>query len=394
MTPQRKRKLKKLAGLMKQQNQSSLPVTEPLLALLDWAITPQETDFLLTMGTAPMTYEQALRSAPAAVEKFDTFFDTLLRKGMVWPVDFDSEANGYELAPMLVGWFELQLCGGEETAEKREFARRLEHGFQSWKKFNVFPLRLLQNRFFLRRDTASQRIAAFTPSAASEKTRTIAVHRTLKPPVDSIYPAGDVRELIERYSGENDIALMHCFCRQWRKMVDDPCRFDYPPESCIAIGSATAHIVRYGFGRFVRKEEALAVIEQTRRAGAVHTLFYEKDDPRRPEIGICNCCPDCCGLLGSHNRGVFPLMFKSTFRAVVADSDSCTGCGECESYCPVQAIELPAGRAVVDGQHCIGCGQCSYRCPENVLRLERDERLVKLPLKKVSASRYNAANRP
>ena len=64
MTPQRKRKLKKLAGLMKQQNQSSLPVTEPLLALLDWAITPQETDFLLTMGTAPMTYEQALRSAP------------------------------------------------------------------------------------------------------------------------------------------------------------------------------------------------------------------------------------------------------------------------------------------------------------------------------------------
>ena len=388
MTPNRKQKLKRLAGLMKAQNQSTLPVTAPLLDLLDWAITPRETDFLLTMGTAPITYAQALQCAPAGVVDFDAFFDALLRKGILWPVDFDSEATSYELAPMLVGWFELQLCGGEETAEKQEFARRLENGFQSWKKFNVFPFRFLQNRFFLRRDSAGQRIATYTPSATSRKSRTVTVQRTLTPSLDRIYPAGDVRDLIVRCSGENDIALMHCFCRQWRKMVDDPCRFHYPPESCLTIGAITAFIVRYGFGRFVSREEALAVIERTRQAGAVHTVFYEKDDMRRPEIGICNCCPDCCGLLGSYNRGVFPLKFKSTFRATTADIDRCTGCGECAVYCPVQAIAISADRPVIQQKQCIGCGQCTYRCPETIFRLEPDERFVKLPMKKITAARY------
>jgi ferredoxin len=393
MTPLRKRKLKTLAGLMKQQNRSSMPLTTHLLQLLDQVITPQETEFLLQMGTQPITYAQALQFCPTGVEKFDAFFDTLLRKGLVWPLEFRTESDRYELAPMLVGWFELQLCSGEETREKQEFARRLEHGFQSWKKNNVFPFRLLQNYYFLKTDAASQRIAAYRSPADSVKTRTIAVQRTLKPPDDSIYPAEDVCALIERHSGENDIALMHCFCRQWRKMVGDPCRFDYPPESCITIGPVTEYIVRYGFGRFVRKEEALAVIEQTRKAGAVHTVFYEKDDMQRPEIGICNCCPDCCGLLGSYNRSVFPLKFRSSFRSAVAAGDRCTGCGLCETVCPVQAIALTADGPIVDGDICLGCGQCDYQCPENVFRLERDERFVRLPLRKNSAARYGAASR-
>ncbi|KPJ75887.1 MAG: hypothetical protein AMJ54_13515 [Deltaproteobacteria bacterium SG8_13] len=390
MTPQRKRKLKTLAGMMKQKNRSTMPVTAPLLALLDLVITPEEVEFLLQVGTEPITYTQAVQLCPPGVEQLGPFLDTLLRKGLIWPVEFNTEWARYELAPMLVGWFELQLCGGAETTEKQEFARRLEQGFQTWKKYNVFPFRLLQNFYFLRTDSASQRIAAISASPASGNTRSISVKRTLKPPEDSIYPAEDVRALIERHSGQNDIALMHCFCRQWRKMADDPCRFDYPPESCIAIGRVAGYIVRYGFGRFVSKQEAIAVIEQTRRAGAVHTVFYEKDDMQRPEIGICNCCPDCCGLLGSYNRSVFPLKFKSSFRAAVADSDRCNSCGMCESYCPVQAIALATGGPTVDGKKCIGCGQCSYRCPEGVFRLEKEERFVKLPLNKVSAARYLA----
>lgn len=390
MTPERRKALKMLARMMKQQNRSSMPVTEPLLSLLDLVITTPETDFLLRMGTAATPYEQARGYCPEEVRDFDSFFETLLRKGLVWPVGFDPQAKSYELAPMLVGWFELQLCGGRETPDKQEFAHRLEHGFQSWKKFNILPLRLLQNFYFLRKDSAGQRVAAFTPSPTARKKRTIAVGRKLEPSVDSIYPSGDVRALIERFSGENDIALMHCFCRQWRKMAADPCRFNYPAESCIVIGRTSAYIVRYGFGRFAAKEEALSVIERTGNAGAVHTVFYEKDDLNKPEIGICNCCPDCCGLLGSYNRGVFPLKLKSSFRATVDGSEKCTECGLCEAYCPVQAIDISVGRPVVDGKRCIGCGQCNCRCPEGIFRLEPDERIVKLPLKKVSAARYAA----
>ena len=388
MNPRRKRKLKALAGMMKQKNRSTMPVTEPLLDLLDLVITPQETEFLLLLGPETVTYSQAMQRCPAGVETFKTFFDTMLHKGLIWPIELHTAASNFELAPMLVGWFELQLCGGEETEEKQEFARRLERGFQSWKKYNVLPLRLLQNYYFLRKDTASHRIAGISASAASGNARTVMVQRALRPPDDNILPAQDVCALIERYGRKNELALMHCFCRQWRKMADDPCRHDYPAQSCIAIGATAGYIVNYGFGRFCDKQEALSVIEQTRKAGAVHTVFYEKDDMQRPEIGICNCCSDCCGLLGSYNKGVFPLKFKSSFRAAVVDGESCTDCGQCETGCPVRAIALSAGRPVVDGKKCIGCGQCSYRCPENVIRLENDERCVKLPLQKRSAARY------
>ena len=329
MTPARKDKLRTLARLMNKQNRSSVPITGPLLGCFDLVIPPDETEFLIHVGTEPFSYEEAWALCPKQDDEFREFINTLLKKGLILPRSYGVEDNVYVLAPILVGWFELQLCGGHETPEKTEFARRLDHAFQSWKKFNIFPLRNLQNYHFLKSGTPNQSITPISSAPKSGQPHRIDVKQKITLPHDRIYPARSVRNLIEGYSGKEDIALMHCFCRQWRKMVDDSCRFHYPPESCLTIGAISAYIVRYGFGRFVTPDEALAVIEQTREAGAVHTVFYEKDDLRRAEIGICNCCPDCCGLLGSYNRGVFPLKLKSTIRSDVSDISRCNGCGEC-----------------------------------------------------------------
>lgn len=47
----------------------------------------------------------------------------------------------------------------------------------------------------------------------------------------------------------------------------------------------------------------------------------------------------------------------------------CTGCGICVSICPVEAIELIKGRAVVSDE-CIVCGQCLAQCPEGAISLD------------------------
>ncbi len=389
MTPARRDKLKTLAGLMKKQNRSSLPVTGPLLDCIDLVVTPDETEFLIRLGTdGPVTYEEALGLIAKSAEEFRRFFDTLLKKGLIWPRHFDPDENRFVLAPIVVGWFELQLCGGRETAREKAFARHLEHLFQSWKRYNFFPLRNLQNYYFLNKVTPNQSIAAVASHTRSGTARKIEVKKTVTLPLDRIYTARSVRNLIEQHSGKGDIALMHCFCRQWRKMVDDPCRFELPAESCITIGPVTHYIVRYGFGRFISKEEALAVINEARKAGAVQTVFYEKDEMRRPEIGICNCCPDCCGLLGSYNRGTIPLLFKSDYVARVTNSEACVGCGQCEAFCPVNAISLGDDRAIFNGIKCIGCGQCADRCPEEIIRMQLDERVVRLPLLRKSEQRF------
>lgn len=43
--------------------------------------------------------------------------------------------------------------------------------------------------------------------------------------------------------------------------------------------------------------------------------------------------------------------------------DNCTGCGKCESLCPVNAIEIRNGRPVWVKEKCAMCLGCLHRCP-------------------------------
>ncbi|HOW52896.1 MAG TPA: 4Fe-4S binding protein [bacterium] len=40
----------------------------------------------------------------------------------------------------------------------------------------------------------------------------------------------------------------------------------------------------------------------------------------------------------------------------------CTGCRECIPVCPVKAISLTMGQAVIDPEKCIDCGLCAKAC--------------------------------
>ncbi|MBN1105705.1 MAG: hypothetical protein JXL84_20015 [Deltaproteobacteria bacterium] len=71
----------------------------------------------------------------------------------------------------------------------------------------------------------------------------------------------------------------------------------------------------FGIGRYVSKDEALGLIKKLEEKGAVHRVFHEKEDVREPEIAICNCCLDFCAVLGSYNRGILPLHFRSYYLA-------------------------------------------------------------------------------
>ena len=69
----------------------------------------------------------------------------------------------------------------------------------------------------------------------------------------------------------------------------------------------------------------------------------------------------------------------------IVQSDKCTGCGICDSVCPINtklgkkdefdhdsaklAIRVRNGQAIVDDVVCISCGSCVRNCPVESLSI-------------------------
>ncbi|MFZ3130032.1 MAG: 4Fe-4S binding protein [Desulfosporosinus sp.] len=50
------------------------------------------------------------------------------------------------------------------------------------------------------------------------------------------------------------------------------------------------------------------------------------------------------------------------------DQEKCIGCGQCVDICPIEAIELDNGFAVISDE-CIECGACTDACPTEAISL-------------------------
>lgn len=184
-----------------------------------------------------------------------------------------------------------------------------------------------------------------------------------------VLPVEEIRELVLK---ADTIVRMPCACR-WtvdRKEVRCCYGVSFGPEPWYK-GVDMSY-----FGKTqdeglesLRREEAIAQMEQMEDQGAIHTIWTMVT----PFIGaICNCTlRDCLAM-----RTLASIHVETMARAeYVAEIDAgiCTGCGICEGVCQFEAIgsRQESGRfaAQINTLKCFGCGLCRKACDAGAISL-------------------------
>lgn len=199
----------------------------------------------------------------------------------------------------------------------------------------------------------------------------IQTNKDVKP--EDILPDEDIHVQLRMKGSQEVIAVHDCDCRRRAH------KCDRPTYNCFEFGKyAEFNLNQSTTFKAISVEEAIALSDEAERGGLL------KSGAIRKENGgvLCNCCDDCCNVMGATIRTgtAHQLRSPSRWRARVEQSE-CTGCQTCIDRCFFDAIEMkkvPGSRkmkAVVNTDECMGCGLCVIGCEQKALKFD----LVKPP---------------
>jgi len=171
-------------------------------------------------------------------------------------------------------------------------------------------------------------------------------------------------ESVEDIINKNDFfAIAPCQCRYIGELSGEPCQRASSEMGCFIAGKGAQALPNFGWAKALTKEEAIAYLQQTEKAGLVHLTSNSKGGEHLSFT--CNCCPCHCGVLK------YKIIIPSNFKPII-DAQICAECETCMEKCPMAAIShSDAGKMVIDTKLCIGCGLCATNCPNTAITMQK-----------------------
>jgi len=328
-------------------------VNETLLELLKMIMTDEQAEFVQIFQKPSLSIDQLKEKTTLDDKALNEILNELMDNGVV--VGVPSKRTGimvYRLLGPYPGLFEYQFMRGE-TGEKQE---KLAHLFDTM--FEGLSEGTQRNY-----DNLVAQYKNYPPI-----TRVVPVEEKIEDvPVDKILPHEEASKIVNKY---DDIALVHCYCRHEKDLLQKSCKVTDERLNCFLLGKSAQFAIEHQFGEKVSREEAIKIINKASDEGLVHKAFHIHLKPELDEEAICNCCKCCCGIFSMFWKGITPYHCYTSYLAEVNNED-CIGCGTCVEKCPMEAIELEENIANVDENRCIGCGVCVHHCPEDAMNLKR-----------------------
>lgn len=328
------------------------PVTDTLLEILKEHLSPSEAEIALCLPTgviplSPVSAEEISSRVSMSRSELESALDHLEEKGALYVGNTPTGEKGYALLHVGFGFPQTFFWKGEDTPRARKMA-------------------LLVAKYFNRTVTAE------AYGGQTKAYRYIPVGKAVKSDVQAVFPIQLMEQVIAR---AGRIAVAHCPCRVSYRLLGKGC--DHPTEVCMKFDELADFVIHRGLARQLTKEEALDLIRMTEEAGLVHFVDNAEGEIKHN----CNCCGCACWNVGNIRRRKIPRdALMATYFIRETDLEECTGCGECATICPVDAVYISDGVPVIDSEWCIGCGVCATVCStEAVVLKERKDKTDQRP---------------
>jgi Fe-S-cluster-containing hydrogenase component 2 len=352
------------------------PINDTMIELLKLLIDEEQLPFIAAFRrNTSQTMKQLKDSSKMTEDEIEMHVNKLSKIGLIFNQPSSKGVMVYRLMPILmIGVFEYTFM------QKREISNENEKLAMLFAKLFAELISFVQNNYdnivpIFKNFPPFDRTVPILDKTTTGENLNIFINKEISIPEEKILPTQKIEELIEKFE---DIAVGHCFCRNHKDLLGNPCKTTNIRENCFTFGKSARYTSEQGFARMITKDEALKILKQSEKAGLVHKAFHPHEDIKRDETSICNCCECCCATFEMWRKGAISMINSTNFLSSI-NEDLCVGCGTCVERCPVKAIELSDDKAERNAEWCIGCGICAHFCPENAITLLEGIRKVYVP---------------
>lgn len=344
-----------------------LPYREEVVEILRENFSESEAGVALLLPTEGVPFDavsigEIASHSTLSPETLTATLDGLADRGLVFSKRDESGQLRFALNRAGYGSFQTFFWKGEDTPHARNMSR-------------------LVLKYFNRKVTTE-----IFGGLETKPYRYIPVDRSMRPEIQAVLPSLQMEAVI---SGASTFAVAHCPCRVQAGLMGRAC--GHPTEVCLKLDEMARYLVDRGLAREITRSETREIIKKSAEAGLVHFV----DNAVGKAKHICNCCGCACWNVGNIQRRKIPRdLLMAVYFLRETDPDRCTGCGECVDICPVKAVVVEDGLAVVDKEWCIGCGVCATRCDFDAISMEPRADRPAIPAdfdelhKKINAERH------
>lgn len=323
------------------------PVRDALLEMLEENLSPEEAEIAMALPTGviplfPVSVDEIASRIAMPRDELKSALERLAEKGFLYVGTTSDGEKGYALLHVGFGFPQTFFWKGEDTPHARKMA-------------------LLVAKYFGRQVTRE------AYGGDPKQYRYIPVGKSINTDLQAVFPIQLMEDVIAK---ARRIAVAHCPCRVGYRLVGRGC--EHPTEVCLKFDELADFVIDRGLAKELSKEQALDVIRISEEAGLVHFVDNAEGEIKHN----CNCCGCACWNVGNIRRRKIPRdAIMATYFMRSTNPEECTGCGECATICPVEAVQMNDGAPVIDQEWCIGCGVCATVCPTDavVLNVREDK---------------------